>query len=111
MLSSTELFKCLSDETRLFSTLLIHHEKELCVCELMSALELSQPKISRHLSQLKNTGVLTSERRGQWVFYSLNTKLPKWALKVIRISHEANTEILEKLLQKLALSEAQAAKC
>jgi ArsR family transcriptional regulator len=44
-----ELFKALSDITRLQCILLIQQEQELCVCELMAALELSQPKVSRHL--------------------------------------------------------------
>ena len=53
-----QFYKCLADETRLKSLLLIEKEQELCVCELMAALEESQPKISRHLAQLRKCGLL-----------------------------------------------------
>lgn len=79
----TVFFKLLADETRLRALLLIAHEGELCVCELMSALQESQPKISRHLAQLRNTGLLLDRRQGQWVFYRLNPDLPTWAQTVL----------------------------
>ncbi len=83
MINPTQFFKCLSDETRLQAVLMIHHERELCVCELVEALQVSQPKISRHLAQLRNCGVLDDDRRGQWVFYSISKKLPSWALNIL----------------------------
>lgn len=78
-----ELFKALSDLTRLQSLLLIKQEKELCVCELMAALELSQPKISRHLALLRDVKLLETEKRGQWVFYRLSSQLDEWVLNII----------------------------
>ncbi|CAI8899428.1 hypothetical protein EMIT0194P_310037 [Pseudomonas serbica] len=51
MITPPEVFKSLADETRARATLLIAHQGELCVCELMCALDDSQPKISRHLAQ------------------------------------------------------------
>ena len=93
-INAVQLFKCLSDETRLNSTLLIHLEGEACVCELVEALGESQPKISRHLSQLRNCGILIDRRKGQWVFYSLHPDFPEWAISVLEnacISH--NKEI------------------
>lgn len=83
MLEPVQFFKCLSDETRLHATLLIHIEGELCVCELMEALGDSQPKISRHLAQLRNCGILDDARRGQWVFYSIARDLPQWASAIL----------------------------
>lgn len=77
-------FKCLADETRLKSILLIDQEQELCVCELMQALDEIQPKISRHLAQLRKAGILQDRKQSQWVFYSINTELPQWALTVIQ---------------------------
>lgn len=77
------LFKCLADETRLKTVLLIRDQGELCVCELTSALELSQPKVSRHLAQLRDCGLLTTRRVGQWVYYSINGELPDWVPAVI----------------------------
>ncbi|MBN0987305.1 metalloregulator ArsR/SmtB family transcription factor [Amphritea pacifica] len=78
-----DLFKCLADETRLKSVLLIKQYKELCVCELIAALELSQPKVSRHLAQLKKAGVLSDRRHGQWVFYRINPDLPGWCRNIL----------------------------
>ncbi|MBD1559349.1 metalloregulator ArsR/SmtB family transcription factor [Vibrio sp. S9_S30] len=76
-------FKMLSDETRLRCLLLLAREGSLCVCELMDALEESQPKISRHLAQLRQSGVLLDERRGQWVYYQISSELPGWLKNVI----------------------------
>ncbi|WP_104400945.1 metalloregulator ArsR/SmtB family transcription factor [Vibrio penaeicida] len=76
-------FKMLSDETRLRCLLLLAREGSLCVCELMDALEESQPKISRHLAQLRQSGVLLDERRGQWVYYQISSDLPEWLSNVI----------------------------
>ncbi len=78
-----ELFKALSDETRLLSTLLIQREGELCVCELTTALQESQPKVSRHLAQLRTLGLLADRRQGQWVFYRLHPDLPEWIQSLV----------------------------
>lgn len=72
------IFKLLADETRLRMLLLIQEEQELCVCELVTALSLSQPKISRHLAVLRNAGLLMDRRQGQWVYYRLAEKKPAW---------------------------------
>lgn len=88
------LFKCLADETRLKTVLLIQSEGELCVCELTSSLETSQPKVSRHLAQLRECGLLNTRRAGQWVYYSINNKLPGWALSVLENTVEGNPETI-----------------
>ncbi|MEI8646829.1 metalloregulator ArsR/SmtB family transcription factor [Paraglaciecola sp. Hal342] len=84
-------YKCLSDDTRLKALMLIYLEKELCVCDLITALELSQPKVSRHLADLRKCQILLDERRGKWVYYSVNPKLPEWAMKVLELTAH-NTE-------------------
>ncbi|MFY8299557.1 metalloregulator ArsR/SmtB family transcription factor [Pseudoalteromonas sp. SS15] len=96
-----QFYKCLADETRLKSLLLIEKEQELCVCELMAALEESQPKISRHLAQLRKCGLLTDKRQGQWVFYSINSELPEWAKTVLSSTTENNPEFLANDLARL----------
>jgi ArsR family transcriptional regulator len=64
----------LGDATRLKMLKLIANE-ELCSCELMAALELTQPTTSHHLGILERAGLLTSRRVGKWVFYKIaNTK-------------------------------------
>ncbi len=77
-MSPTQFFKCLSDETRLRCITLLQKEGKLCVCELTTALALSQPKISRHLASLRQCSLLQDSREGQWVFYQINPALPDW---------------------------------
>ncbi|KAA0874144.1 metalloregulator ArsR/SmtB family transcription factor [Nitrincola tapanii] len=72
-------FKCLADATRLRILNLLLCKGELCVCDLMTATQESQPKISRHLALLRTHQILLDERRGQWVYYRLNPDLPPWA--------------------------------
>lgn len=80
-LTPATVFKSLADETRARMTLLIAREGELCVCELTTALEESQPKISRHLALLRSSGVLEDRRQGQWVYYRLHPDLPDWCMR------------------------------
>ena len=82
-LTPAQLFQALSDYTRLRSIFLLVREGELCVCELTYALDIIQPKVSRHLALLREMGLVTDQRQGQWVYYRLNPKLPVWAKDVI----------------------------
>jgi len=69
----TNFFKILSDETRLRIVILLAQE-ELCVCEMCGILELSQPKVSKHLAKLRDKGFVTDERKEQFIFYSLKVE-------------------------------------
>lgn len=88
MIKPQEFFTLLSDETRLRCLLLLQKEKEICVCELSHVLGSIQPKISRHLSLLRKSGLVLDERRGQWVYYRLNEKLHKWMRQVLNTTLE-----------------------
>lgn len=88
MMTPNELFSLLSDETRLRCLMLLQKEKELCVCEINHIIGGIQPKISRHLALLRKSGLVSDERRGQWVYYSLSPSLPEWAKKIIVSSLE-----------------------
>lgn len=101
VLQPLEFYKSLADETRLLSLLLIEREGELCVCELMAALDLPQPKISRHLSQLRKAGLLLDRRQGQWVFYRLHPLLHDWMRDVLRQTREHSPSLLRLPLQRL----------
>ena len=68
------VFKALSDETRLRILKAIAHKGELCECFIVPAFGLSQPTISYHLKVLREAGLITSERRGQWVYHRVNQK-------------------------------------
>jgi ArsR family transcriptional regulator, arsenate/arsenite/antimonite-responsive transcriptional repressor len=78
------LLKSLSDQTRLRCLMLLVQEGELCVCELTHALNLIQPKISRHLASLRDMQVVIDRRAGQWIYYSINPKLPDWANELLQ---------------------------
>ncbi len=77
-------FRALSDGTRLRCLLLMLSEESLCVCEFVHALDLSQPRVSRHLGHLRDLGIVQDERRGQWVHYRLHPGLPAWAHEVLQ---------------------------
>lgn len=81
MITLAQFFKSLSDNTRLRCVTLLQKEGKLCICELTTALDLSQPKISRHLAQLRQCGLLQDSREGQWVYYRINPKLPPEGIK------------------------------
>lgn len=99
--SPQTLFKCMSDETRLALLLLIEQHGELCVCELTEALQLSQPKVSRHLAHLRECNLLVGEKRGQWVHYFLHPELDRWAKELIAHTLEHNAEFLADINQRL----------
>lgn len=78
-----QFFKLLSDETRVRCLMLVVREGETCVGDLAYALQESQPKVSRHLAQLRSNGILIDRRQGQWVYYQLANQLPGWMRKLI----------------------------
>jgi ArsR family transcriptional regulator len=67
------IFKALSDETRLRIIKLLE-QGELCVCDITAALDMVQPKVSFHLSTLKEAGLIKDRKQGKWIHYSLNEK-------------------------------------
>jgi ArsR family transcriptional regulator len=67
------VFKALSDETRLRIIKLLE-QGELCVCDITAALDMVQPKVSFHLSALKEAGLIKDRKQGKWIHYSLNEK-------------------------------------
>jgi DNA-binding transcriptional ArsR family regulator len=100
-MTPTTLFKCLADDTRAKISLLVVREGELCVCELTAALDLSQPKISRHLALLRSAGLLLDRRQGQWVYYRLNPDVPAWVAAVLKAVADANQPWLETEAKRL----------
>jgi ArsR family transcriptional regulator len=71
MTKCEDFFKALSDQTRQ-SILKMLERKQMCVCEIAQAFDVSQPTISHHLDILKRTGLIESKRKGQNIYYSLN---------------------------------------
>jgi ArsR family transcriptional regulator len=66
-------FKALSDPVRLrlLSSVASHAGGAACVCDISAGVDVSQPTISHHLKVLRDAGLLTSERRASWVYYSI----------------------------------------
>lgn len=83
------IFAALADPIRLRCLALIAARKELCVCELVAALELPQPKVSRHLATLKIAGLLRDRRDAQWVLYGIASDLPDWVREAIEAAVKA----------------------
>jgi ArsR family transcriptional regulator len=68
-----QVFKALGDpiRLRLLSLIGAHQGGEVCVCDLTTDFDLTQPTISHHLKVLREAGIITSDRRGTWVYYRL----------------------------------------
>ena len=76
-----QVFFGVADKTRLMILELLADE-ELCSCEIMAALNLTEPTTSHHLGILERVGLIMSRREGKWVFYRISNKvaalLNKW---------------------------------
>jgi DNA-binding transcriptional ArsR family regulator len=70
----SKIFKALADEIRL-RIIGILNVREMCVCEVMVALGLTQPTASHHLGILENVGLVRNRKKGKWVFYSIGDPL------------------------------------
>lgn len=76
-LQENNLFKALAETIRLRIVLLLA-EGELCVCDLTELLSLPQSTVSRHMSRLKNAGLVSDKRVGKWVHYTLNEEISEY---------------------------------
>lgn len=83
------IFKALSDETRLRILSLIMNG-EMCVCEIETCLNVTQSNASRHLTTLKNAGLLSYEKKAQWAYYTISESFK-----------QGNKELWDYLLRKL----------
>lgn len=84
MKNIVHILKLLSDESRL-RILMVLMRKELCVCQIMGVLGISQPLISRNLSLLSKSGILSERRDGKLIFYSLKEPMPAVAQCVVDV--------------------------
>ena len=86
MIQPLELFKVLSDPTRLKIFQILYNKKSRCVGELVEILDQPQPTISRHLNHLKKLGILSCVRDGTWMWYEVANDLPEWCLDILDIT-------------------------
>lgn len=77
-----ELARALADPVRVqILDVLRHHEEEVCQCELQPLFDVSQPTLSHHLRKLGEAGLVRTERRGRWAWYSIHPD----ALEALRL--------------------------
>jgi ArsR family transcriptional regulator len=104
MKEPAQFFKVLADESRLKILWLLFNRRELCVCDVMAVLEITQSKASRHLAALRNAGLAADRKEGLWSYYSLRPvedKLIKEHLKLLKTSLSRRADA-KQLLRKLS---------
>jgi|WetSurMetagenome_2_1015567.scaffolds.fasta_scaffold07349_5 ArsR family transcriptional regulator, arsenate/arsenite/antimonite-responsive transcriptional repressor len=102
---TARFFKVLSDEARLQMLWLLFNNRELCVCDFMEVLQITQSKASRHLAALRNAGLAADRREGLWSYYSLrpvDNEFVKAHLKLLKASLSKRADA-KQLLTKLAI--------
>jgi ArsR family transcriptional regulator len=105
MKDAAEFFKALADESRLNMLWLLMNHRELCVCDVMAALGITQSKASRHLGTLRHAGLVIGRKDGLWSHYSLVSvadPLIRAHLKALKKELAARPEA-KKLLAKLGV--------
>jgi ArsR family transcriptional regulator len=100
---AAQFFKVLADEARLKILWLLFNHRELCVCDIMAALEITQSKASRHLSTLRHANLVTDRKEGLWSYYALRPvedELARQHLHLLKASLAKRSDaapLLEKL--------------
>jgi len=82
------LFKCLSEPVRLRILFLLLDKGELCVCDIVDTLGLSQSVVSRHLAYLRNNTLLSTRREGVWIYYQV-IKVSPFIDKLLALFHQS----------------------
>ncbi len=87
------IFKALSDETRLRIVKLLE-KGELCVCDIVAALDIVQPKASFHLGVLREAGLIKDRKQGKWINYSLNESDLFKRMLMVSVCEKADGKII-----------------
>ena len=89
------MFKALSEPVRLqlFSVIAGHAGGEACVCDLAPFVDVSQPTISHHLKVLRESGLVSSQRRGTWVHYRVEPEVTGDLLAALARTVDVNEEV------------------
>ncbi len=86
MKETAAFFKVLADEARLKMLWLLFNHRELCVCDFIEVLAITQSKASRHLRILYRAGLVTDRREGLWVYYALGPCGTDWPRAIWKCS-------------------------
>jgi ArsR family transcriptional regulator, arsenate/arsenite/antimonite-responsive transcriptional repressor len=91
------LARALSDESRV-RALLVLGGKEVCVCQLIELLELAPSTVSKHMSILKQAGLVTGRKKGRWMYYRLPERpaspIVQQMLLLVRQAATGNEQVL-----------------
>ena len=90
----TQIYKALADKTRLHMLALLAQD-ELCVCELVAILQMSQPSISQHLRRLKQVGLVRERKTARWVYYSLTDTQSTPFREIIQNLPDVSEEVIK----------------
>jgi ArsR family transcriptional regulator len=88
------IFKALSDETRLRIIKLLEHG-ELCVCDIVAALDMVQPKVSFHLHALKKAKLLKDRKEGKWMHYRIDDADMFKRFLILSVHEKIHDEVLK----------------
>ncbi|TWT00541.1 metalloregulator ArsR/SmtB family transcription factor [Planomicrobium sp. CPCC 101079] len=99
------VLKLLGDKTRLAMMKLLE-KNECCVCEFVAIFGISQSAISQHLRKLRDVGLVKENRKGQWIFYSLNkgSDMHGLVMKILELVPSQEERIAELEKQGLRVS-------
>lgn len=95
------VFKAMSEETRLRIIKLLEHG-ELCVCDIVAALDMIQPKVSFHLAVLKEAGLIKDRKQGKWTHYRLDGSDIFRRFLLLSAVERTSSEAVEEDLKRLA---------
>lgn len=87
-----ERLKAVADPTRLRIVALLR-DRDFCICELVPYFNISQPAVSKHMQRLRAAKLVTEQRKGQWVFYSLAEELPASIQQLVNELPDLSQEI------------------
>lgn len=97
------ILKLLGDKTRLTMIKMLD-TNDYCVCEFVGIFEVSQPAISQHLRKLKDLGLVTETRKGQWIHYSLKKDSEYYPVIKNLLQHLPNQDFKLRELKQQGLS-------
>ena len=99
---TANMLKLLGDKTRLNMVKMLE-TNDYCVCEFVEIFKVSQPAISQHVRKLKDMGMVSETRRGQWIIYSLNKDSDYYPLIKDLLQHLPNQDFKLKELEEQGL--------
>ncbi len=96
-----KMLKSLSESTRLRILVLLQQAREVCVSDIVEALQENQYKVSRHLKVLQDAGLVENCRKGRWVYYKLNQKNFDFKDTLLHAVDHITSDILNEDLNRL----------